>query len=409
MTTVDFVASGFMRNSMVERINSITFVSNQTFGCSNQSCLCTVRDYSPNVVTPDFRSGHSMVYFSGALYIFGGVRQTGAFLSDLWKFDLSTNIWTRMTPSGIFPRARSEHAMFVFNSKIYVLGGFGGSYRNDLIVYDPIVNSWAVVATTGSFSTRSGFAYGLVGSVLYVIGGRGGTNNSSLRNDVRALNMNTFVWTTVLTNAFGVSSGAFRLSGVVSGNRIYIYGGATYLSGSNNLVYTNSLRYYDVLNSVLITLPVIGAVPGNRAAYIIAFFGSIIYLYGGRDATISYNTLHLYDIGSSTWSSNPMTFSYSRCLSAFAQNGSNLYIDDGALSFSASTNLSELWTMDLSLFLSSQISTKRVYVNASSFIYLGVTFRVLDIAGKIGIRITIPSTFTNPSSSLSLKGLRIIF
>lgn len=404
MTTVDFVASSLMTDKTTERGNPIPFSSTQS------STTPIIKDYTANTVFPVSRASHRMAYLSGNLYMFGGIDAAGTYRGNLWRLDLTTNIWTQLAPTGTAPTARAFHGVFAYNSKIYILAGYDGtSYLNNLIAYDPSLNSWAAVTTTETFTTRSHFAYAIVSSVLYVIGGKIGTTNGSMRNDVQALNMSTLIWTTPLSNAFGLFSGASSIFGIVSGTRIYIYGGLSYAFITNNPTYTNALRYYDTANPGITTVSTTGADPGKRIAYSIAVNGSLIYVYGGTDGTNVNNSVYVFNTSSLVWSLFASAeLSYARCMAAFTQNGSTLYIDDGATSFAGTTTYSETWSINLSPHTVAQLPNKQQYVNASSFIYNGVTFSVFIRGGKACIRLTLPYALPTTGSVLSLIGLRVI-
>lgn len=74
------------------------------------------------------RANASMIYHSGenALYVFGGKTNDG-FQNDLWKFDLSTNIWSEVVPTGELPAIRhTPDAVFdEVNNQMLIFSGQG--------------------------------------------------------------------------------------------------------------------------------------------------------------------------------------------------------------------------------------------------------------------------------------------
>jgi len=87
------------------------------------------------------------VYLNGMIYIFGGI--TGeldgplTFLNDVWKYDISTEVWTLMKTCGVRPNSRLVNAAVAYNEKMYIVGGggdlVGGSfnkYYEDVWEYD---------------------------------------------------------------------------------------------------------------------------------------------------------------------------------------------------------------------------------------------------------------------------------
>ena len=90
------------------------------------------------------RSGHTSVVFDSKIWVLGGYDGTDE-LNDVWS-STDGKTWTESTPSGSAPKdtdgtdgsaanwwtARSDHTSVVFDRKIWVLGGEDGSARNDV-------------------------------------------------------------------------------------------------------------------------------------------------------------------------------------------------------------------------------------------------------------------------------------
>lgn len=97
---------------------------------------------------PAARTGSKIVYrpTDGCIYMFGGW-DGAVYLQDLWKFDLSTDTWTNITP-GANPPIRAFHHM-VYNpqqDEIWMCGGISGAgTKNDL---------WKYSFTTGLWTTN---------------------------------------------------------------------------------------------------------------------------------------------------------------------------------------------------------------------------------------------------------------
>ena len=86
---------------------------------------------------------------SKRLVMFGGVsRSKGAALGDTWAYDVRTDTWSNLSPSGA-PSARAWHAMaYDADTKTFVLFGGGEdrlAFKNDTWVYDPAANTWKQV------------------------------------------------------------------------------------------------------------------------------------------------------------------------------------------------------------------------------------------------------------------------
>jgi hypothetical protein len=106
--------------------------------------------------TPPTTSGYfgAMAYDSAnnKLYLFGGNLNTGVFTNDLYAYDVPSNTWTKLTPSGALPSAR-EWAGFAYDSKDNVFLLFGGqnsAILTDSWIYDPAANSWSQLSPAAS-------------------------------------------------------------------------------------------------------------------------------------------------------------------------------------------------------------------------------------------------------------------
>jgi hypothetical protein len=72
---------------------------------------------------PCARQGHSLVAIGASIYMFGGMNGSVSF-DDVWKFDTSSNEWSKVATSGEGPMARSGHvACLIDETRIAVYGG----------------------------------------------------------------------------------------------------------------------------------------------------------------------------------------------------------------------------------------------------------------------------------------------
>jgi len=86
-------------------------------------------------------------------YLFGG-RDGSAVFGDLWRFDLATERWERLAPSGKTPPARFGHDAVWFSEggftgMVIFAGQSSGGFFNDLWRYDPATNGWSVLPAGG--------------------------------------------------------------------------------------------------------------------------------------------------------------------------------------------------------------------------------------------------------------------
>jgi galactose oxidase-like protein len=94
---------------------------------------------------PSARSGHTWTVdpSSAVAYLFGGRGGSGD-LADLWAYDLTSDRWTQLKPTGTPPSARSEHgAVWVDGLGLVIFGGRTASgVLDDFWAYDPEANAW---------------------------------------------------------------------------------------------------------------------------------------------------------------------------------------------------------------------------------------------------------------------------
>jgi hypothetical protein len=103
-------------------------------------------------VSPSARHYSAMVYdpIRYRMLLFGGADPVETPLGDTWAFDLRTNTWSELHPSGATPRARAWHAMAfdVESGQAYLYSGGSdrGSFTTELWTFDPRNDTWAKVA-----------------------------------------------------------------------------------------------------------------------------------------------------------------------------------------------------------------------------------------------------------------------
>jgi N-acetylneuraminic acid mutarotase len=87
------------------------------------------------------------VYSNGSIYVFGGLTEDGGgsltFLNDVWKYDISTELWTQINTCGMRPKSRLINSAVIYEEKMYIFGGAGdlvgdvfNEYYDDIWEYD---------------------------------------------------------------------------------------------------------------------------------------------------------------------------------------------------------------------------------------------------------------------------------
>ena len=126
-----------------------------------------------------WRLGSTLVNINNKLYLFGGLDvQKDKTLNGLWVFDLASNSWTELAPSGKPPLPRFRHSAVVHDGKMYIMGGASGvdywenaqNALNDTWEYDPIANSWQQLNSNGPALFYHASAS--MGNSIYTYGGK---------------------------------------------------------------------------------------------------------------------------------------------------------------------------------------------------------------------------------------------
>lgn len=83
-------------------------------------------------------------------YLFGG-RAGSAVFGDLWRFDLASDQWKRLSPAGAPPARFGHTATWVAGVGLVVFSGqASGGFFNDLWTYVPATNAWSQLPSAGS-------------------------------------------------------------------------------------------------------------------------------------------------------------------------------------------------------------------------------------------------------------------
>ncbi len=138
----------------------------------------TTTSLVPDATVPAGRSDAGMAFDprSGKLILFGGMDADYACLNDTWSYDPVTNKWTRLTPEGGSPAARSAHAMAYdqHSGKVIVFGGIDSQFTcyNDTWAYDVKANTWTNLAPAGGSPPARGrtsmvYAFGIDKLILF--------------------------------------------------------------------------------------------------------------------------------------------------------------------------------------------------------------------------------------------------
>ena len=299
-----------------------------------------VQRYTPSTNTWEVDTGHggalaplpqprAFGFFcgviSGKIHCLGGW-QNGAYKGDHFVYDPVTNIWTTSTALPAYPIGQFGT---VVNNKLYVFGGWSGSYQNTVYEYSE-TTGWTTKASMPT--PRNHGTAAVYNGKIYVIGGEGGQPN--LQQPQNVVEMYDPVGNTWITSTASLPA-AQRFLGwsgapTVDGQIYVTYSTAAYaynpvvnswqtlnalpLNIGGNTVAVNGVLYALNQQHLLQGTPVSrqtpidwlekAPMPVPVSAFGYATLGGKTYIVGGDSSGTSLNTLQRYDPATNTWTTD---------------------------------------------------------------------------------------------------------
>jgi N-acetylneuraminic acid mutarotase len=193
----------------------------------------------------------SAVYANGKVYVFGGQDASNTVVNNTRIYNIASNTWSAGAP---MPDVRQQMGAGYYNGKIYLVGGYSGTNvdvahtMNQTWVYNIASNSWSTLAPLPS--ALGGPASQVVGSHLYIIGGR----------DPNNIALNTVYDYSILANTWTTRSPMLSATNV-AGSALYhgkiwvMGGGAPFLSTSQSVPDANQPQAVETTNFTQIYNP----------------------------------------------------------------------------------------------------------------------------------------------------------
>lgn len=120
---------------------------------SDPPAVVTWTRLSPAGVVPVARSGHTWTVdpSGGLAYLYGG-QAAGSIHGDLWEYDLAGDVWARVLVTGAAPPPRTGHAAaWIDDVGLVVIGGrdADGATVDDAWRFDPEAGAWQALTLSG--------------------------------------------------------------------------------------------------------------------------------------------------------------------------------------------------------------------------------------------------------------------
>jgi hypothetical protein len=244
--------------------------------------------------SPPARDYCQMIYdpVDNKLLLFGGAGVLGD-LNDLWAFDVTSNSWAELKPSGAVPPAREGHAMLYEPNKkqVLVFGGLNsdpGTLFNDLWAYDTADKTWAKVDPAGappSERESSTMAYCPASQRVLLFGGLSlGDDTDAELGDMWAYDPVAETWGEVKPTGITPSARLGQgMAGAPALGGLFLFGGRL---GDTDL---DDSWMFNSLDDTWAQLQPGGGGPEARDGHVMAYDSSAgsVVLFGGFDSGAS--------------------------------------------------------------------------------------------------------------------------
>jgi len=223
---------------------------------------------------------HPVAAVGGKVYAVGGnVGGTGR--NYVTEFDPMINTWTTRAPS---PHAIYRNAATALNGKLYTIGGENAAAaRAYLSEFDPALNTWTTRAP--NLETIYAIDAAVLEERIHIVGGFDNTNGTNFHTE---FNPAANTWTTRAPNLYDI----YDYAAEVSGGKLYSIGGIN--SGARR----NFNSEFDPIGNTWTTRA--PASPGGYDGHTVASLAGKLYLIAGL-TTIVENATNEFDPAINTW------------------------------------------------------------------------------------------------------------
>jgi len=251
---------------------------------------------------PYLRYGHTAVAHGTKVYIWGG-RNDDSACNKLYCFDTEHLVWSCVSTNGLTPGARDGHSACVINDHMYIFGGFEDDedrFSQDVYKLCLLTYTWSYVFTTGEPpSYRDFHSATAIDNRMFVFGGRG--DQSAPHHSTMELYCNSIVYLDVVERKWHkpVTVGKLPVgrrshSAFVYKDQIYIFGGFNSIKGEH----FNDLHRFNPYTMTWQRLEPLGEAPSKRRRQSCVVSGNRMFLFGGTSPANENDELldHFVDI-----------------------------------------------------------------------------------------------------------------
>jgi N-acetylneuraminic acid mutarotase len=204
-------------------------------------------ELTPTGSIPTARSNSGVTAIEdNKLMIFGGSIDGTTYSNELWIYDYNSNAWTKITPSSASkPLSRSGKGLvYAGNDKVMLFGGSGGypTFYNDIWEYDINTNEWNEIIPTGNIpSARTYFGMSMVSENKFMVFG-GVDDQLEYIGDTWEYDITNNEWTE-FSSIWSPTDRGFSSMVYVGKNKLIMFGGMI-PEGSWVNLYKETLEFY---------------------------------------------------------------------------------------------------------------------------------------------------------------------
>jgi len=178
---------------------------------------------------------HSACTVDDKIWLFGGYG--GQYLEDVYTWQPDSMIWRKETITGQLPHKRCAHTSSVIKKCLYIFGGFDGKKQyNDLYILDTEERHCKKVETINTPPPHCYHAAAVIGNKIYIFGGWDGKvrMNSLFMLDPEKWSGDKLEWQKLSVAGKAPKRRAASTASAI-GNKIYIFGGTNGNSMLNDI------------------------------------------------------------------------------------------------------------------------------------------------------------------------------
>jgi N-acetylneuraminic acid mutarotase len=288
------------------QLNNIYIENNSLFLDTNYSLLENWSNIG-EITSPTPRFGHSMVYDSinGVHLLFGGF--DGNWQNDTWAYEMVSNKWTIQSIHKYGPPGRTMQSMAFDsrNGKVVMFGGFNAmkwSSYNDTWTYNYSTNIWhqaTPISQSPEARSDHSMAYDPNNGQIVLFGGTDMYSGSSQKiiNDTWTYNVSSGSWAQKFPTFSPLSRYDQSMCYDPSSGLIVLFGGVN----AAGLTCQDTWTYDSTANTWTEQHPKISPPARVCAAMIADERDGTILLFGGRQASNTYNDTWSYNVTMNTW------------------------------------------------------------------------------------------------------------